>query len=133
MSSPTTPSTPSSRAIATGPTSDSFVVLRAFGGAVSRISPDDTAYGHRNARFNVSVDGTWTNPADDDRVIDWTRRSWSALQRFANGGVYLNFAGFADEGDVTPTSTLGTHLAQVERIRNDYDPDGLFAEAAQRF
>jgi FAD/FMN-containing dehydrogenase len=110
----------------------SFVVLRALGGAIPRVGPDESAYAHRAARFNVSFDGTWTNPADDDRVIDWARRSWRALTPFANGGVYLNFAGFADDDDVTPASTLGSNLARVERVRADYDPDRLFSEAAQR-
>jgi FAD/FMN-containing dehydrogenase len=111
---------------------DSFLVLRALGGAISEVGPDESAFAHRGARWNVSLDGTWTDPADDDRVIEWVRRSWRALEPFANGGVYLNFAGFAEDGDVTPASTLGSNLARVERVRADYDADGLFAEAAQR-
>jgi FAD/FMN-containing dehydrogenase len=110
----------------------SFIVLRALGGTISDVGPDESAFAHRAARFNVSVDGAWTDPADDTRVIDWVRRSWRALQPFANGGVYLNFAGFADDGDVTPASTLGSQWARVEQVRADYDPDGLFAELAQQ-
>jgi FAD/FMN-containing dehydrogenase len=110
----------------------SFVVIRTLGGAISDVGPDESAFAHRAARFNASVDGTWTDPADDDHVIDWVRRSWRALEPFANGGVYLNFAGFADDDDTTPASTLGANWAQVERVRTDYDPDGLFADAAQQ-
>ncbi len=110
----------------------SFIVIRALGGAIADIGPDENAFAHRTARFNASFDGTWTDPADDDRVIEWVRRSWRALDPFANGGVYLNFAGFADDVDTSPTSTLGSSRARVERVRADYDPDGLFAEAALR-
>jgi FAD/FMN-containing dehydrogenase len=110
----------------------SFVVLRALGGAIDDVGPDESAFAHRAARFNVSVDGMWTDPADDDRVIDWVRRTWRALEPFANGGVYLNFAGFADDDDTTPAATLGADWARIERVRTDYDPDGLFADAARQ-
>jgi hypothetical protein len=110
----------------------SFLVLRALGGAIADVGPDESAFAHRAARFNASFDGTWTDPADDARVIDWVRRSWRALEPFANGGVYLNFAGFADDVDTTPASTLGSNWAKVEHVRTDYDPDGLFADAAQQ-
>ena len=54
------------------------------------------------------------------------------MRPFASGGVYLNFAGFDDERDVTPQQTLGPNLDRLERIRSQYDPDGLFEEAARR-
>ena len=95
----------------------SFIVIRALGGAIADIGPDESAFAHRTAQFNASFDGTWTDPADDDRVIEWVRRSWRALDPFANGGVYLNFAGFADDVDTSPTSTLGSSRARVERVR----------------
>src|SRR6202011_4646174 len=66
---------------------DSFVVIRTLGGAIDRVAPDDSAFPHRGARFNISLDGTWCDPADDDKVIGWVRRMWTGLRPFANGGV----------------------------------------------
>jgi FAD/FMN-containing dehydrogenase len=114
------------------PNPESVVVIRTLGGAIDRVSPDESAYGHRGARFNLSVDGVWTDPGDDDRVVGWARHTWDTLQHYANGGVYLNFAGFDDESDVARASVLGSATARLEQVLTDYDPDGLFAAAAQR-
>jgi berberine-like enzyme len=54
------------------------------------------------------------------------------MHPFSNGTVYVNFAGFEDEQDVTPTETFGPNLVRLERIRSEYDPDRLFAAAARR-
>ena len=111
---------------------ESFIVIRTLGGAISRVSPEDSAYPHRAANFNVSIDCVWSDSGDDDAIIGWARQTWDAVRPFASGGVYLNFAGFDDERDVTPEQTLGPNLDRLERIRSQYDPDGVFEEAARR-
>jgi FAD/FMN-containing dehydrogenase len=111
---------------------DSLVAVRHLGGAIARVSPNESAYAHREADYNVSVDGVWTHAADDGRVIDWVRSTWGALRVHATGGVYMNFAGFEDDDDVSPASWLGANAQRVERVRAAYDPDGLFSRAAER-
>jgi FAD/FMN-containing dehydrogenase len=114
------------------PNPDSIVIVRTMGGAIARVSPDDSAYPHRAARFNISLDGLWSDPADDAAVIGWSRQSWDALRPYANGGVYVNFAGFEGETDVNPAATFGGSVDRLEAVRADYDPDGLFTGAAAR-
>jgi FAD/FMN-containing dehydrogenase len=113
------------------PTAESVVVVRTLGDAVDEVGPDQSAYPHRGRRFNVSFDAAWSDPREDAKAISWARDSWTAYEPFATGGVYVNFAGFDDELDVTTADTLGpeTRLAEV---RAAYDPDGLFAGAARR-
>ena len=94
------------------------------------MQPEDSAYPHRHARFNVSIDCVWSEAGDDDRIIGWARRAWDRLRPFSNGGVYLNFAGF--EGEHNVEATLGSNLARLERVRCEYDPDGLFEAASRR-
>jgi FAD/FMN-containing dehydrogenase len=112
------------------PNNESLIVVRTLGGAVARVSPDDSAYPHRTARFNVSIDGVWSDPTDDTAVISWARDTWNIIRPFANGGVYLNFAGLDGDGDVTPRDTLGANLARLERIRSEYDPGHIFQTIA---
>ncbi len=81
--------------------------------------------------FNVSYDAGWDDPEDDEKMVGWARDSWMAFRRFATGGVYVNFAGFEDEADVTSADTLGVD-ARLADVRSKYDPDGLFAAAAGR-
>ncbi|MGH2684138.1 MAG: hypothetical protein ACRDJP_01560 [Actinomycetota bacterium] len=49
---------------------------------------------------------------------------------FSNGGVYVNFSGLDDEAGRLRSSVLGASEARLDRIRADYDPDGLFDSAA---
>ena len=97
------------------PNKESFVVVRTLGGAIARVSPEDSVYPHRDACFNVSIDGIWSDPDDDAAIISWARHTWDTMQPFANGGIYLNFAGFEDEQDVTQHETFGPNLERLER------------------
>jgi len=115
------------------PTPLSLTAIRTLGGAssaVPRVGPDESAYAHRAATFNVSVDALWTEPALDDAAIGWSRSTWDALAPFSTGGVYVNFSGTQDEAAGLRPSVFGAHAARLERIRADYDPDGLFDAAA---
>jgi hypothetical protein len=103
-----------------------------MGGTIDDTNVEDSAYPHRRARFSLSLDGVWSDPADDPTVIDWVRRTWTAMHRFANGGVYVNFAGLQDETDITPRALLGANLDRLDSIRADYDPEGVFSSAASR-
>ena len=114
------------------PNLESLIVIRTLGGAIARVSADDSAYPHRDARFNVSIDGIWsTRPTTPPSSAGLVTRG-PRCRRFSNGAVYVNFAGFEGEHDVTPTETFGPNLARLERIRSEYDPDRLFAAAARR-
>ena len=112
------------------PTPESVIFIRTLGGAVARVPEDETAWAHRSAHFNISIDGSWHDETLDATAIDWVRSTWTAVEPFANGGVYLNFAGFSDDTD--PSATLGHHQARLAEVRSAYDPDGVFETAAHR-
>jgi FAD/FMN-containing dehydrogenase len=114
------------------PTPETLTVIRTLGGAISRVGADESAYAHRAARFNVSIDAAWSDPELDERAIGWARRTWDVLRPFATGGVYLNFAGLDDDVDDTRDATYGRSRRRLDDIRRTYDPDGLFDAAAQR-
>jgi FAD/FMN-containing dehydrogenase len=114
------------------PTAESLIAVRTLGGAIDRVGPDESAFPHRGAKFNVSIDCVWSDPADDDRAVGWARDTWEAMRPYANGGVYINFAGFEDESDVARGAVLGEDTARLGRVRAEYDPTGLFSEAAER-
>jgi hypothetical protein len=113
------------------PTPESVVYIRTLGGAISRVADAATAYPHRSAAFNLSVDASWHDPALDDTAISWARSTWDALAEFGTGGVYLNFAGLGEESAMR-AAALGSNAARLDAIRRAYDPDGLFDAAAFR-
>ncbi len=112
------------------PTPDAAVFIRTLGGAIAGAGADETAFAHRSAAFNLSVDAIWSDAQDDEAAIAWARSTWDALAPHATGGVYLNFAGLGDEDGVR-AAALGASAQRIEQVRQAYDPEGLFEVAAQ--
>lgn len=114
------------------PNPEPLIVVRTLRGALARVAADASAYPHRSARFNLSVDGCWFDPALDEAAIGWARSTWAATRPYSNGGVYINFSGTADEAERSRGALLGANQQRLEEVRLRYDPDGLFAAAARR-
>jgi FAD/FMN-containing dehydrogenase len=97
-----------------------------LGGAVSRVAADATAWNHRDAAYMLSLDTTWTDPADSERCIAWTRQTWSAMQQYGQGGIYLNFAGFGEEKEPLVRASYGENYDRLVELKTTYDPGNLF-------
>ena len=82
------------------------ILLVQMGGAVSRADRRSTAFYHRDATLSFSAFATWTDPAQDETNIAWTRQLWQDLQPYMPSGVYVNE--LEDEGE--------------ERVRAAYGP-----------
>ena len=109
------------------PSDRTFVVTFFMGGAINTVGPEETAYAERSANWMLSMDGNWTDPAEDDRVISWVREAWAELHEQGTGTLYLNFTGADAEGpSVGVESAFGKNLARLARIKAKYDPDNLF-------
>jgi FAD/FMN-containing dehydrogenase len=99
----------------------------AMGGAIAKIGPEDTAFATRSAPYMVSIDGMWSDAADDADNVAWVRSTWEAVKEFGTGEVYLNFTGRADEPPSAGVDTaLGRNLARLAEIKAKYDPDNFF-------
>jgi FAD/FMN-containing dehydrogenase len=99
-----------------------------MGGAIARVPEEDTAFATRSAPYMVSIDGMWTDAADDADNIAWTRATWEAVKEFGTGEVYLNFTGRADEAPSAGVDTaLGRNMSRLAEIKAKYDPENFFA------
>ncbi|HEY7033825.1 MAG TPA: BBE domain-containing protein, partial [Thermomicrobiales bacterium] len=96
------------------------------GGAASRVEAGATAFGRRTAPYLLSLDTTWDDPADTERCIAWTRNAWSAMHRFSDGGLYLNFAGFGEEKEALVRAGYGANYDRLAALKARYDPGNLF-------
>ncbi len=96
-----------------------------FGGAISQVAPDDTAYPQRYTPFMASVEANWTDPDQSQANIAWARQQFEALQKHSPGGLYLNFPGFAEE-EHDIEDIYATNFERLSRIKAKYDPDNLF-------
>jgi FAD/FMN-containing dehydrogenase len=108
------------------PTHQSSVSLWALGGAPGRVPAAATAFGKRDAPFLMTLETTWTDPADTERSTAWSREKWAAMQRFSDGGLYLNFAGFGEEKEALVRAGYGENYDRLAALKARYDPGNLF-------
>jgi len=105
----------------------SLIALWHLGGAMNRVDPSSTALGERSANYLVSLDSSWTNPADNEKAINWTRDAWAEMQEFSRGGAYLNFPGQGEEGEALLRASYGSeNYDRLVEIKTRYDPGNLF-------
>jgi FAD/FMN-containing dehydrogenase len=93
-------------------------------GAISRVSPDATAFSQRDALANMVAASMWPFGQDGSEHIAATRAYWSTLERFTYG-FYVNDL----EPDETAARIQATYRQNYERlvaVKNRYDPTNLF-------
>jgi hypothetical protein len=106
------------------PTAESEIFLGQLGGAQSRVSPDATAYPHRDAAYVMNVHTRWQDAADDQRAVAWAREFFDASARFANGGVYINF--MPEDEKERVAAAYGAHWDRLVALKKKYDPENRF-------
>ncbi len=95
----------------------------ASGGAVGRVEPGATAFPHRSAAFGFHLLTGWTDPAEDDDLMTWSRAFHDAMTPHATGGVYVNL--LAEDEDDRIRSAYGPNYARLARVKREWDPDNL--------
>jgi FAD/FMN-containing dehydrogenase len=95
------------------------------GGAISRVAPDATAFGHRNWTYNMVITSAWSAPADDEPNIGWTREFWQMMQPHAAEAVYVNYTSDQD-GETLNKVYLPSTRARLAALKSKYDPTNLF-------
>ncbi|AEI94039.1 hyothetical protein, probably part of FAD linked oxidase-like protein [Roseobacter litoralis Och 149] len=109
------------------PSDNSLSSLWNFGGATAKVAADATAFGDRSMGWMYSLDGVWTDPADDDANIAWSREGWSNSERFGHHGrAYLNFAGHGEDNAALTQTSFGRNYERLVEIKTKYDPQNRF-------
>ena len=102
----------------------SYVGIFAIGGAVTRISPDETAIGRRDIGFEVNLVAAWPSPGrEPDAHIAWVREGWDSLRPYSTG-VYANF--LSDEGQSGVQFSYGDRLKRLTALKDVHDPGNVF-------
>ncbi|HEX8026206.1 MAG TPA: FAD-binding protein, partial [Candidatus Limnocylindrales bacterium] len=98
--------------------------IRVYGGAVSRVPNDATAYAHRDRPIMVNVAVFYGGAADRDEKTAWADE-FAAWLSGGDPAAYVNF--LADEGDAKIRAAY-PHGAyeRLARIKRRYDPDNVF-------
>ena len=98
-----------------------------FGGATAEVATADSAFGDRSMAYMCSIDSIWEGSANDHVNIAWTRDFWQRLEPYSDRGrIYLNFAGFGEEGEELVRRSYGPNFAKLAEIKRKYDPQNVF-------
>jgi FAD/FMN-containing dehydrogenase len=102
----------------------SCVLIQHVHGAASRIDPSQTAFALREEGFVISIVAAWDDGAADQHIA-WTDKCWLALEPYSSSGVYVNFLGDEEEGQVR--AAYGANHERLVTLKNRYDPTNCFA------
>jgi len=95
------------------------------GGAVSRVSPEATAFWHRSARYDLVVAATWMDRALDALSRDTTREVWAAVEPYSEG-YYVNLLEQEQVGEKRSWANYGGNFPRLVALKRKYDPGNLF-------
>ena len=87
-----------------------------FYGAVTRVSPTDTAVPHREPGWNLLIPSVWTDPAATEANIRWTRETHAALAPHLAARRWLNYLG-DDQGDDAVQAAYGPNYDRLRDIK----------------
>jgi FAD/FMN-containing dehydrogenase len=103
------------------PTPQSHIITGWMGGAIDRVAPGATAFGHRSARAE-----TWIIGCSGDEPIgptaDWVRQVWDDAAPYATGGTYVNALA---AGRSIREAYADDVFERLLAIKRRYDPEGI--------
>ncbi len=109
-------------AIATG---EGSFGITAQGGAIGRVADEAMAFTGRDARFEVSADTGWEDPAEDETNVEWVRRAMAIVEPDAVFGRYVNE--IAEHGPEETRAIYGdAKLPRLTELKRAWDPDNVF-------
>ena len=100
------------------------IFIGLIAGEANRVSPDATAYRHRDATFVMNVHGRWDSAAEDEAGIGWARAFFKASAPYASAGAYVNF--MTAEETERVAAAYGANYDRLAGIKRQYDPGNVF-------
>jgi FAD/FMN-containing dehydrogenase len=110
---------------ATVPSPMTAILFEHFHGAVTRIAPTETAVPHRDEGWNLLIPSVWTDPADSETSIAWTRDTFAAMRPHFASRRWLNYLGDDQAGDAI-RAAYGPNYERLREVKRRYDPDNVF-------
>ena len=99
----------------------------ALGGAISDIPKEKTAYVHRDSRFLLAIDSSWSSSDSDStgqENIDWVEGFADGMRAYTSEYAYQNFI---DRSQADPAHAYyGDNLDRLIDIKHRLDPDDFF-------
>ena len=110
----------------TAPSDHSTIDVWYQGGAMNRVGAQETAFGDRGAPYLLGIEGNWKESHEDEANVAWVRGCVADMKRFSDGGMYLNFPGFLEEGQEMMRDAYGENYERLVALKNEHDPANFF-------
>jgi FAD/FMN-containing dehydrogenase len=95
------------------------------GGAIDRVEDGAMAFTGRAARYDLSADSTWDDPADDAAEVAWIDRAMAIVEPDCTLGRYVN--GCTRAGPEQTRLMYGdAKLERLRALKRTWDPDNVF-------
>jgi FAD/FMN-containing dehydrogenase len=109
----------------TVPSPMSAILFEHFHGAVTRVGATETAVPHRDEGWNLLMPSVWTDAADTEANIAWSRETFAAMRPHFGSGRWLNYLG-DDQADDAIRAAYGPNYDRLAEVKRRYDPDNVF-------
>jgi FAD/FMN-containing dehydrogenase len=106
------------------PTQKSTMHMYPINGAVHRVDPSATAFSYRDMTWAMVIVGIDPDPANADALRTWANNYWEGVRPYAAEGAYVNM--MMEEGDHRVRAAYRDNYAQLQAVKQRYDPDNLF-------
>jgi hypothetical protein len=109
------------------PTPQTEIHVQHMGGAVARVSTEQSAFAHRDAQYFVNLIGV----TEAEGPIDALRKRIRALHaELAPGAMHGELPNFSDPAESDDTRRLGSlQASRLASLRRHYDPSGILAQS----
>jgi len=107
----------------------SSIMLHHFHGIGTRVASTATAFGLRRRHFMVEIVASWDANSDDEAAIHrhWAKSVSRALERDSIPGGYVR--PLAPNAYEQIDSAYGCNALRLRRLKQRFDPDGVFSSA----
>ena len=114
--------------ILTFPDGAAVAICDPYGGAISRVAGDATAFAHRGGSlYSIQYYTGWADPRLSDERLAAMRKLYASLRPYMTGAAYVNYCDL-DLAD-WQTAYWGANLARLIRVKAAFDPDNVFRHA----
>ena len=114
------------RYAASRPSPLSSIDVWALGGAMREQPEGGSAFTRREEPWLVGLETNWDDPGADEENLEWARALYADLKAISPAGAYLNFPGFAEEGEELLQASYGESWERLKQVKAKYDPKNVF-------
>lgn len=110
--------------VATGPNNWTTIDMEAYGGQISALAADATAFMHRDVTMDFFCDVFWEKDEDQEENVQWIQDLMVFMEQYSNGHSYQNYPCRLQED--WKWAYFGPYYPNLVWVKLKYDPDNFF-------